>query len=97
MATQAEFEAGIASDTTMEVTADIYLSSQIEIDGITGLVINGNGFKIDAGASSSDQRRCMYIDGGSQVTMNQLTVTGGYVVSEGRERTYLRSLCVVYC
>ena len=95
--TQAEFVAAIADDTTIELAADIYLSSQIDIDGITGLVINGNGFKIDAGASSSDQRRCMYIDGGSQVTMNQLTVTGGYVVSEGRERTYLGSLCVVYC
>ena len=95
--TQAEFVAAIADDTTIELAADIYLSSQIDIDGITGLVINGNGFKIDAGASSSDQRRCMYIDGGSQVTMNQLTVTGGYVVSEGRERTYLGSLCIVYC
>ena len=95
--TQAEFVAAIADDTTIELAADIYLSSQIDIDGITGLVINGNGFKIDAGASSSDQRRCMYIDGGSQVTMNQLTVTGGYLVSEGRERTYLGSLCVVYC
>ena len=95
--TQAEFVAAIADDTTIELAADIYLSSQIDIDGITGLVINGNGFKIDAGASSSDQRRCIYIDGGSQVTMNQLTVTGGYVVSEGRERTYLGSLCVVYC
>ena len=95
--TQAEFVAAIADDTTIELAADIYLSSQIDIDGITGLVINGNGFKIDANASSSDPRRCMYIDGGSQVTMNQLTVSGGYVVSEGRERTYLSSLCVVYC
>ena len=95
--TQAEFVAAIADDTTIELAADIYLSSQINIDGITGLVINGNGFKIDARASSSDRRRCMYIDGGSQVTMNKLTVTGGYVVSEGRERTYLGSLCVVYC
>ena len=94
---QAEFVAAIADDTTIELAADIYLSSQIDIDGITGLVINGNGFKIDAGASSSNRRRCMYIDGGSQVTMNQLTVTGGYVVSEGREKTYLGSLCVVYC
>ena len=82
MTTQEELQAAIADDTTIELAADIYLSSQIDIDGITGLVINGNGFKIDAGASSSDQRRCMYIDGGSQVTMNQLSVTGGYIVSE---------------
>ena len=80
MATQAEFEAGIASDTTMEVTADIDLSSQIEIDGITGLVINGNGYKIDGQGSV----RCMMIEGGSEVTINELTVTNGYDVSDPR-------------
>ena len=97
MTNQAEFVEAIADDTTIEVAADIYLSSQIVIYGITGLIINGNGFKIDAGASYSDRRGCIGIAGGSQVTMSQLTVTGGYAVSEGRERTYLGSLCVVYC
>ena len=53
--TQAEFVAVIADDTTIELAADIYLSSQINIDGITGLVINGNGFKIDAAPTSSDR------------------------------------------
>ena len=95
--TQAEFVAAIADDTTIELAADIYLSSTIIIRGITGIVINGNGFKIDAGADYYNQRRCMYIDGGSQVTMNQLTVTGGYIVSERRKRSYFGSLWVVYC
>ena len=79
--TQEEFEAAVASDTTIEVAADIYLSSEIDIDGITGLVINGNGFKIDGQGYVTS---CMWIEGGSEVTMNQLTVTNGYVVSDPR-------------
>ena len=49
--TQEELQAAIADDTTIEVAADIYLSSEIDIDGITGLVINGNGYKIDGQGS----------------------------------------------
>ena len=48
------------------------------ISGKTGLVIDGMGLYEVNGQNA---RRCFYIDGGSEVALQGLTVTNGYVVS----------------
>jgi hypothetical protein len=59
---------------TINLAADINLTSMIMITNINGLVINGNGFKIDGQSIV----RCFSIAGAStNVTMNSLTISNG--------------------
>ena len=87
VSTQSALNAALASGTTIELAANINLTTTVDssyggsgvyISGKTGLVIDGMGvYKVDGQGS----RRCFYIDGGSEVALQGLTITNGYVVS----------------
>ena len=72
---QASLGTALSSDATIYLSADIYLTSTITIDGLTDLTINGNGFKVDGRGSV----RCFYIVT-SEITINNLIITHGKVV-----------------
>jgi len=74
VSTEAGLHAAIVAGNTVELAADIDLSAPISIDGITGLVIDGNGHKIDG----QGRVRCFYINNGAEVKINKLKVTGGF-------------------
>jgi hypothetical protein len=71
--TQAELVAALANSVTIVFAADILLTSEVSIDGLTGLVINGKGFKIDG----NNAVRCFRIDIGTEVAFANLTITRG--------------------
>jgi hypothetical protein len=78
--TAGALQVAIASGATIDIAADLLLTSSIAISGITDLVINGNGFKVDGQGSV----RCFIIDGASAVTISDLIITNGYVRAHGR-------------
>lgn len=77
VSTEAELVAGIASAATLDLVADIYLTSTVKIASVTGLVINGHGFKVDG----QNNVRCFSIVGHSgdptEVTFNNLAIAHG--------------------
>ena len=86
VSTQSALNAALASGTTIELAANINLTTTVDssyggsgvyISGKTGLVIDGMGMYEVNGQNA---RRCFYI-GGSEVALQGLTVTNGYVVS----------------
>ena len=78
VATASALIAAIASDVTIELGADIYLTQTIFINGQTNLKIDGKGFKVDGGGPNG----CFNIQGSStEVEIENLTVTNGYSVS----------------
>ena len=86
VSTQSDLIAALANGNTINLSNDIYLTSSgsvasektgIIIRGITGLIINGNGFKLDG----QNSVRCLYIGDQSDVSFTNLNVTGGFVVS----------------
>ena len=83
--------AAIASDVTIELGADIYLNSTIDINGQTNLKIDGKGFKVDGGGSV----QCFNIQGTStEVEIIDLTVTNGYGVSSALNQSGLMFVCL---
>jgi hypothetical protein len=86
--TQADLVAHLASNTTIELGADIYLSSSgivengatgiIIQDGQTGLVFDGMGlYKVDGKC----QVRCFYIAGAAvEIALQHLTIANGFCV-----------------
>ena len=77
VSTEAQLRAAIGSDVTIEITADIYLTSTISIYNKNNLVINGNGHKVDGQGVA----QCFYISGSTSVVeVNDLTITNGYDV-----------------
>ena len=78
VATASALIAAIASDVTIELGADIYLTQTIFINGQTNLKIDGKGFKVDGGGPNG----CFNIQGSStEVEIENLTVTNSYSVS----------------
>ena len=82
--TETELQNAIANDATIELGGNIMLtpvgggSSAITISGVTGLVINGNGYTIAFASLDSGNGRCFLINNNSEVTMNDLTISNGY-------------------
>ena len=90
--TAAELIAAISNDVTIELAADItltatgcsgacYTQAAISVTSVTGLVINGNGYTIGFGSSSSGNGRAFAIESSSDVTMNDLTIQNSYLYS----------------
>ena len=81
VSTQAEFVVALVSGNTIELNADIHLNGTsigINITGITGLTINGNGFKVDGNNAVG----CFLVQGNSEVAFNNITITRGFAVSD---------------
>ena len=76
--TEAGLKANIVDDATISIGANIYLTSAVNVSGITGLYIEGNGFRIDA----QKKDRCFYITSRSKVTLKNMTITNGYTVMQ---------------
>jgi 5-keto 4-deoxyuronate isomerase len=74
---EASFNAALASDVTIDVTANISVTSVITIGGLTGVNIDGNNYAVDGHGSV----QCFYIDGGTEVTFSSLVITRGYFSS----------------
>ena len=51
VSTQAQLTSALVTGNTVDLAADIYLSSTITITGLTSLVINGHGYKVDGQSS----------------------------------------------
>jgi hypothetical protein len=78
VSTQAELTAALANNARIELGADILLTSEVTINGLTGVVIDGKGFKIDGNNSV----RCFNIQNGAEVALTHLTITRGSAVSQ---------------
>jgi hypothetical protein len=77
---EAAFNTALANSAEIEVWAHITLTATITISGLTGVVINGNGFKVDG----NNAVRCFKIQGGAEVSFFNLTITKGYVSGDVR-------------
>ena len=58
----------------IELAADIILTTNIGIRGLTGVVINGNNFKVDG----NNAVQCFLIANGAEVSFNDLAITNCY-------------------
>ena len=76
--TEADLKANIVDDATISIGANINLTSAVNINGITGLFFEGNGFRIDA----QKKDRCFHITSGFKVTLKNMTITNGYAVMQ---------------
>lgn len=77
VSTQSELTAALASGNTISLSNTIKLfDSGISIQGLTGVTIDGNGFKLDG----QETVRCLSVGAQSEVTLINLIVAGGYTV-----------------
>ena len=76
VATEDELKSNIVDDVTILIGANINLTSAVNVNGVTGLVIEGNKFEIDG----QKKDRCFYIISGSNVIFKNITMTNGYTV-----------------
>ena len=74
--TEADLKANIVDDATISIGTDIYLSSAVNISGVTGLFIEGNNFRIDGQKKGG----CFFISTGSEVIFTNMTIANGYAV-----------------
>jgi len=88
--TQDELQEAIMPNRTIELGADIYLTSTIVIINepdrvLVGLVIDGMGvYSVDGGGSV----RCFYVSGDVDMTLQNLIITSGYVSSSSFSASY---------
>ena len=83
VSTEAELNSAIVDDATVSLQNDITLTGFVRINGITGLVIQGNGFTVGyATQATSGYYRCFIIYSSSEVTMEYITMKNGYAVSQ---------------
>eukprot|EP00615_Pteridomonas_danica_P016988 CAMPEP_0114377208 /NCGR_PEP_ID=MMETSP0102-20121206/857_1 /TAXON_ID=38822 ORGANISM="Pteridomonas danica, Strain PT" /NCGR_SAMPLE_ID=MMETSP0102 /ASSEMBLY_ACC=CAM_ASM_000212 /LENGTH=412 /DNA_ID=CAMNT_0001531735 /DNA_START=302 /DNA_END=1536 /DNA_ORIENTATION=+ len=88
--TQDELQEAIMPNRTIELGADIYLTSTIVIINepdrvLVGLVIDGKGvYSVDGGGSV----RCFYVSGDVDMTLQNLIITSGYVSSSSFSASY---------
>lgn len=85
--TQIEFENAITQGGIIELMDDIYLESELIINNITSLEINGNGFKIDGQFRS----RCLKILYSSFIHVYNLNFMNGYT---NRTVTYIHAYII---
>ena len=72
-----ELKANIADDTTIDLAANINLTSSVKIVNTVGLLIEGNGFKVDGQHNGS----CFAIHSGSKnIIFRNLTIMNGNTV-----------------
>ena len=76
VSSEQELNSSLADNVTISIEADIYLTFTVEINTIAGLVIEGNGFKIDGQQNIS----CMKI-ANSSIALNNLTIINGINVT----------------
>jgi hypothetical protein len=69
----------LANIAKVVLAADITLTAPIVIDGLTGVVISGNGFKV----YGSNSARCFLIQGQAEVSLFGLTTTKGNASGSG--------------
>lgn len=88
VSTQSELIAAIATGNTINLSNDIYLTSSgivanantaIIIRGVTGLILNGNGFKL----GGENSVRCLYVGDESEVSFLNLYITGQFQKANG--------------
>jgi parallel beta-helix repeat protein len=71
--TQSGINTVIGSDSTINIALDVTLTSSIDINSLTGVVINGHGHTLD-GASTTN---IFSISNGAEVSINSLVITRG--------------------
>jgi len=81
VSTQSEFEAALVAQATINLVADIHTTSTIYIDGINGLKINGNGFKIDGQSSGF---RMFYVTNCNRMELRDLTIANGLLTGSSQ-------------
>ena len=83
---EADLKANLLDDATISIGADIYLTSAVTINGVTGLYIEGNNFRIDG----QQKDGCFYITSGSELIFTNMTITNGHTVMniDVKLRTY---------
>lgn len=99
VSSQSELLDALVSGNTITLSNDIFLidtgsnsggKTGISIVGITGLTIDGKGFKLDGQKTA----RCLFIGDQSDVTFINLSITGGLVV---RSTIHFKSrICLIY-
>jgi hypothetical protein len=67
-----DLNAAISNNVTIELLANIALTAPILINGISSLIINGNGFHLDG----QTQCQCLNISS-SEVTLNDVVIMNG--------------------
>jgi len=80
---EAELNSALVNDAIYEVefSNDIALTATIAISGLTGVRINGKGFKVDG----QGRVRCFLIENGAEVSFVNLIITNGKKVSFGQQ------------
>jgi len=81
------FNNALGTDSEIEMAADIVLAATVTISGLTGVVINGRGFKVDGNSTV----RCFYISS-AEVFFSNLTIADGQLVRD-RQSQSARFLC----
>jgi hypothetical protein len=89
--TQNRLQSLISNYVSLTLGADIYLTSQISIDGIYSLIIDGDGYKIDG----QNAVRCIYVAGYStNINLKNLVITNGNAAEYGGGGLYMTA-CLV--
>lgn len=71
------FKNALDTDAEIELAVDIVLSATVTISGLTGVVINGRGFKVDGNSAV----RCFNIST-AEVLFSNLTIADGQLVRD---------------
>jgi hypothetical protein len=79
VSTEAAFVASLANDAFIELASNLILASSISIDGFTGVVVNGSGYKLDG----NDLVRCLSIQNNAEAAIFDLVITRGFSSTKG--------------
>lgn len=75
--TEEQLKNALASSVTIDLAANISLTSTVDINGVTDLIIDGKGFEIDG----QNSVRCFLTQNGAKVALRNFTITKGSGVS----------------
>ena len=90
--TEASFYGAVSTGYIINLQSDITATGSetgddfINFSGITGgikYILNGNGHTIDAAVPSTENRRVVLTNSNTDVTLNDVTLTGGYAPGDG--------------
>lgn len=76
---EAALNTALANNAEIELFTDITLTATVTISGLTGLVINGRGYKVDG----NNAVICFSVLTDAEVSFIELTITNGYTDSTG--------------
>jgi len=95
--TAAMLTSALADNANIELAADITLSSTIDINGVTGVVIDGQLFNVDGNNNNGNTAvRCFKIGNRAEVTFINLTITNGFSYEENGGGLYIKESTVTF-